>query len=327
MKGDLVSKVLNFADLGSLVGTDQPRDKEGVLPDMPFEPERWDSVDADVRIKAGSIQRPQQLPIENLATRIQMRDRVLTLNPLEFGVAGGKLVGPVKLDGRTDTIRADVNMRIQSLQLSQLFPTIKENYNSIGDIGGLIELAGTGNSVARMLGTAGGKIGAYVDGGSISRFMMELVALDLWQVARVKLRGDEQIGIRCAIADFAVKDGVMHTNAFVFDTSVVLIEGSGTINLKTEELDLKLDPKPKHSSIASLNSPLYVRGTFSNPKPSPDMGKLAVLPLLKEGKGEDSNCEKLIAEATTSKKAAATSSGRSAASGATAKRPPSQPAR
>jgi hypothetical protein len=60
---------------------------------------------------------------------------------------------------------------------------------------------------------------------------------------------------------------------------------------------------------------------------------LAVLPLFKEGKGEDSNCGQLIAEAAKSRKgqrerataaAPETSSGRSAASGGTAKRPPSK---
>jgi AsmA protein len=225
-------------------------------------------------------------------------------------------------------------MRVESLQLGQLFPTLKQNKGSVGDLGGLIELTGSGNSVGRMLGSADGKIGVFMDGGRISRFMMELAALDLWDVAALKLKGgDEQVEIRCAIADFAVKGGLMRTNAFVFDTSVVLVEGGGVVNLKNEQMDLRLSPKPKDSSIASLNSPLFVQGTFSDPKVSPDVGKLAakgagaivlgiinpllaVLPLFKEGKGEDSNCGKLIAEAT--------SSGRSAASGATGKRPPSQ---
>jgi uncharacterized protein involved in outer membrane biogenesis len=344
MQGELQSKVIDLSDLGVVVGTEQPR-KDGVLPDAPFDPARWDSVDADVRIKAGTIRRPKQLPLEALSARIQMKDRVLSLNPLEFGIAGGKLAGPVTLDGSKDTIRADLKMRIQKLQLAQLFPTLKENKTSVGDIGGLVELAGSGNSVARMLASANGKIGAFIDGGEISRFMMELVALDLWDAARVKLKGDQQVQIRCAIADFAVKNGVASTNAFVFDTSVVLVEGGGTINLKTEEMDIKLNPKPKDSSVASLNSPLYVRGTFSEPKPSPDMGKLAakgvgaivmgivnpllaVLPLMKEGKPEDSNCGQLIAQATKSKRTAtATSSDRSAASGATAPRPPSKSAR
>jgi AsmA protein len=166
--------------------------------------------------------------------------------------------------------------------------------------------------------------------------MMELVALDLWDIAALKLTGDEQIAIRCAIADFAVKDGLMQTNAFVVDTAVVRVDGGGVVNLKNEQMDLRLSPKPKDSSIASLNSPLFLQGTFSDPKVSPDVGKLAakgagalvlgiinpllaVLPLFKEGKEQDSNCGKLIAEAT--------SSDRSAASGATAKRPPSKSGR
>jgi uncharacterized protein involved in outer membrane biogenesis len=344
MQGDLQSKVIDLSDLGVVVGTEQPRE-DGVLPDAPFDPARWDSVDADVRIKAGSIRRPKQLPVENLSTRIRMKDRVLTLDPLEFGVAGGRIVGPVTLDGSKDTIRVDVRMQVRKLQLAQLFPTIKENQASVGDIGGLVELSGSGNSVGGMLGTANGKVGFFMDGGRISAFMMQLAALDLWNAARVKLKGEGPVEIRCAVADFAVKDGVMNTNAFVFDTQVVMIEGGGSVNLKTEEMDIKLNPKPKDSSLASLNSPLYVRGTFSDPKPSPDLPKLAakgvgavlmgivnpllaVLPLLKEGKEENSPCNQLIAEATKAKsKATASSSDRSAASGATAKRPPSKSAR
>jgi AsmA protein len=343
MKGDLQSKVIDLGDLGVVVGTEQPRE-DGVLPDAPFDPSRWDSVNADVRIKAGSIRRPKQLPIENLATRIQMRDRVLSLDPLEFGVAGGRLVGPVKLDGTKDTIRADVRMQVRKLQLAQLFPTIKENQASVGDIGGLLELTGSGNSVGAMLGSSNGKLGVFMDGGKISAFMMQLAALDLWNAARVKLEGKGPVQIRCAVADFSIKDGIAGTNAFVFDTDVVLIEGGGAINLKTEEMDFTLNPKPKDSSLASLNSPIYVRGTFSDPKPSPDVTKLAakgvgavlmgiinpllaVLPLLKEGKDQDSPCNQLVAEATKSKKATEASSGQSAASGATAKRPPSKSGR
>jgi AsmA protein len=336
MTGELQSRVMDLGDLGILVGTSQPR-KGGVLPDSPFDPARWDSVDADVRVRAGTIKRPEQLPLENLSARIQMKDRVLTLNPLEFGIAGGRLVGPVRLDGSSDTIRADVKMRVEKLQLAQLFPTLKQNQGSVGDLSGLVELAGSGNSVGRMLGSADGKIGVFMDGGRISRFMMELVALDLWDLAAVKLKGDEQIPIRCAIADFAVKGGLMQANAFVVDTTVVRVDGGGVVNLKNEQMDLRLSPKPKDSSVASLNSPLFLQGTFSEPKVSPDVGKLAakgvgalvlgiinpllaVLPLFKEGKGEDSNCGALIAEATAS-------SGRSAASGATAPRPRSRSAR
>jgi len=335
MQGEITARVLNFADLGPLVGTNRPR-KSGVLPDMPFSPERWESVDADVKINAGTVKRPKQLPIDRFGTRILMRDRVLTLDPLGFGIAGGRLAGTVRLDGTKEPMRGDVRMRVQNLQLAKLFPTVKQAQGSIGDLNGLIELSGTGESVGKLLASANGKIGVYMEEGKISQLLMELVALDLWDATRLKLKGDKEIDIRCVIADFGVKGGVMQANALVFDTTVVNISGGGSINLKSEEMDLTLKPQPKDRSIASLRSPLHIKGTFSEPDVGPDMGRiaargagavlmgilnplLAILPLIEEGKGKDSNCGQLIAQAT--------SSTRSAASGATAPRPPSRPAR
>lgn len=319
MKGELNSKRLNLADLGPLVGTDQPK-KSGVLPDMPFDSDRWDSIDADVKIQAGSIERPKALPLEDLATRIQMRDKVLTLQPFTVGVAGGVISGSIKMNGQKEPIAASTALRVKDLQLPKLFPTLQQSQQSIGDINGLVELSGTGDSVSKMLGSANGKIGLFMDGGKISRFMMELVALDVWGAAKVKLEGDEPIDVRCAITDFAAKDGVLNTNVFVFDTAVVNVGGEGTINLKTEALDLKLNPDPKNHSIASLNSPLFIKGSLGAPKFSVEWKRvgvkgiaatlmglvspaLAVLPLMKEGDNKESPCAQLIAEATKSNKA------------------------
>jgi AsmA family protein len=336
MTGDITAKVLNIVDLGPLVGTDKPQQKSGLLPDAPFESDRWDSVDADVRIRAGTIKRPQQLPLQHLVTRIVMKDKVLSLEPLEFGIAGGRLAGTVRLDGRRSPIRSELRMAITGLKLAELFPTIEKAQASVGDVNGVIELSGSGDSVAKMLGSANGKIGAVVDGGKVSKFLMNAVAIDIWGLAKTRLEGDEPIEIRCAIADFGVEKGVMKANALVFDTDVVNVGGDGTVSLKDEQMNLKLNPDPKDRSVASLNSPLYIRGTFSKPDVAVDMKRLAtkgvgavvmgilnpvlaVLPLLNKGDGKDSNCAALIT--------AATSSGRSAASGATAKRPPSKSGR
>ena len=337
MHGDLVSKVLNFADLGPLVGTNQPREGGGVLPDAPFNVERWESLDSDIRLRAGTIKRPEQLPIENLSTHWQLRDKVLSLDPLEFGIAGGKLAGTIKVDGNRDPVRGSINMRVRQLQLAKLFPTVKQAQGSIGDLNGLVELTGTGASVGELLGSSNGKIGIYMDGGKISRFMMELIALQLWDAARIKLKGDEEIDIRCAIADFGVKGGVAQANAFVFDTAVVNVGGSGTINLKNEEMDLQLKPEPKDRGIGSLRTPLHVKGTFGHPNVGPDMGKLvirgagtiamgilnpllAIIPLIEEGKGKDSPCGELIAQATKSAKQSA-ATGASAQKGKEEKKP------
>jgi len=44
-----------------------------------------------------------------------------------------------------------------------------------------------------------------------------------------------------------------------------------------EQLDLRLTPQPKDKSVASLNSPLHVRGTFSQPKVGVDVKRLGLM--------------------------------------------------
>src|SRR6185503_21225148 len=131
MTGDITAKVLNIVDLGPLVGTNKPGKKSGLLPDAPFDSSRWDSVNADVKIRAGTIKRPDQLPLQHLNTRIVMKDQVLSLDPLEFGIAGGRLAGTVRLDGRQEPIKSDLRMGVTSLKLAELFPTVEKARTSV----------------------------------------------------------------------------------------------------------------------------------------------------------------------------------------------------
>jgi AsmA protein len=333
MHGKLVSKLLDFDDLGPLIGA-RPgavamakvlpvaQTAARVLPDEPFSTERWDSVDADVRVSSGSIRRAKELPIENLHTRIRMTDSVLTLDPLEFGVAGGKLVGAVTLDGRQDPIKARARIRADGLQLPKLFPTLDLSKTSVGQIDGEFDLAGKGNSVGRMLGTSNGKVGLVIAGGEISNLMMEMAGLDLYEIVKFKLRGDQSIRIRCGVADFGVHSGVMQTNALVLDTEDTNIGGAGKIDLGAEALDLTFKPLPKDKSPLVLRAPLHMRGSLAKPLVSVDAGTLAargigalafgfvnpllaVIPLIEAGPGRDSDCGQLIRAAKSPQVASA----------------------
>ena len=86
----------------------------------------------------------------------------------------------------------------------------------------------------------------------------------------------EQIPIRCAFGDFAVKNGVMTPRALAFDTSETVITGTGTIDLRNERLDLTLKPKTRRFSPLSLRSPLYVEGSFKHPNIRPDYKRMGL---------------------------------------------------
>jgi uncharacterized protein involved in outer membrane biogenesis len=314
MKAELVSKLLDFADLGPLIGA-KPGPVQGhVLPDMPFKTDRWDSVDAEVSLKAGTIRRAKELPLENLVIHLSLRDSVLKLDPLDFGIAGGHLNALISLDGRKDPIQAHAQLRARKILIAELFPTIELNKSSIGQINGELDLTGQGSSVGRMLASSDGKLGLVVAGGEISKLMLEKIGLHLWEILELKLSGDKLVKLRCAVADFDVKGGVMHTDALVFDTEVTTIIGTGSVDLAQEKLDLTLNPKTKNTSPVALRSPIYVRGSFANPEVEVDKGRvamralgsialgfvnplLALIPLIDAGPGKDSDCGQLVRDA------------------------------
>jgi len=314
LQGDLRFELLNLADLGSLVGVSkQPKQsaKRDVLPKTPYRTDRWGSVDADVTFQAKHIQRAKALPIQNLSTRVQMHDSILRLDPLKLGVAGGTLAGSITLNGQTQPIQASVKLNARKLLLGQLFPTFKLNKASIGQINGEFDLTGSGDAVDQMLASANGKVALVIDGGEISKLMLETAGLHLWEILQVKLTGDKPITLNCAGADFHVKQGVMQTQAMVLDTDITTIIGSGDINLAQETLNLDLQPHTKVFSPLALRSPIYIRGKFAKPEVSLDKTKLilrgvgtlalgainpflALIPLVDTGPGKDSACGKLI---------------------------------
>ena len=322
LRGDLVSKVLDFDDLGPVIGAAKQPTPESpmaapvaergrVLPDERFRTERWHSTDADVTFKATTFRRAKALPITDLETHLKLNDALLTLDPLTFGVAGGNIVSTVTLDGRHDPIDAHAKLHVKKLQLAKLFPTTDLNKASIGEVDGEFDLAGRGNSIASMLATANGKLGLVAPGGEISKMAMEMAGLHVLEILQLKFSGDHPIKLRCAIADFDVKNGVMQTNALVLDTDVTTVTGSGNVDLGQERLDLTLNTHTKETSILSLHAPIHVRGTFAHPSATPDKKSmvmrglgaaalavvnpfLIVLPLIDKGPGKDSDCGQLV---------------------------------
>lgn len=321
----LDSRRLRLADLGPVIGTGRPDGDTTapagrVLPSEPFDTARWDRMDADVTFNAGSIVRPEALPIYKLATRLYLHEGNLRLDPLRFDVAGGTLAGRIQLDGRQSPIRAAAKLEARKLQLARLFPKLDLDKTSIGEIHGDIDLKGRGDSVAAMLGSADGKVAMVVGDGAISRLMMETVGLHLLQMLRLKLTGDEPIRINCAIAALDVKDGMAQVDTLVFDSDVVRIDGSGRINLEQETLDVTVVPDSKQLRLVAVNTPLHVGGRFAEPDIDLDAGELALrglgalalgavnpalalLPLIEIGPGPDSNCARLIREAGQAAKA------------------------
>lgn len=292
-QADLRSKRLDFDDLAGFVGA-APKAGGGestnaelaaqaakqqasarLLPDDPYRLDKLRAMDADVRLRAARID-TQKLPIDHMDAHLLLRDGVLRLDPLDFGVADGDIRSTIRMDARGSAIRTRADIAARGLDLAKLLPDVQLGKTAIGKVGGRIAISGTGNSIARILGSADGDANMDMGEGRISKLLMEYAGLDLAGVLKIKLTHDKQIPIRCMAADFAVKDGVMDARRLVFDSTETRLAGSGTINLRDETLDLTIRPRTKGFSPLSLRSPLYVHGSFKQPQFRPDYARMGL---------------------------------------------------
>jgi uncharacterized protein involved in outer membrane biogenesis len=324
LHAELVSKRLDFDDLAGFVGA-PPKTDAGetanaeqkaeaakikasgkVLPSKPYDLSKLRAMDAEVHWRAQRINAPS-LPLDDMDATLSLHDGLLELHPLNFGVAGGDIRSNIRMDARKPQIATRLQAQIRGLHLGQLFPDVKLAQQAEGAIGGDVELSGTGNSIAQMLGSSDGTLGVAMGRGHIGNLIMELAGLDVSESIKFLITKDKQIPLRCAFADFGVRDGLMTSRALAVDTTDTLIVGEGTINLKDEKLDLLLKPRPKDRSILTFRSPLRIGGTFADPSFFPDLKALgvrgaiavalatitppaALLATIETGPGKDADC-------------------------------------
>ncbi|WP_082522175.1 AsmA family protein [Ramlibacter sp. Leaf400] len=296
LAGKLQSRVLDFVDLAPVIGLDDdrrgapgqqqkvsqaqaaakeakasgkkpPKDpNRKVLPAAPLDVSRLKAMNADVRIDAARVVNAKGLPLDRMGVNVRLDNGVLVLDPLDLGVAGGRLAGRVRIDANAQPAVVQTKLDARSLELNRLFPRSESARNSFGKIQGQVDLATRGGSVAQMLANANGNVAMLMGRGEISNILLEIAGLDGGEIIKFLVRGDNRVELRCAATAFDVNNGLMTSRALVLDTGDTVFDGEARVDLARESMDVLIRPAPKDTSILSLRSPLKVAGTFGAPE-------------------------------------------------------------
>ena len=300
LSGRLGGSRLLLADLGPVVGTTpavasttaagevggiaKPLDntakvKGKVLPDRPFDLAALRAMNANVLIDIRDVDLNTSLlePLRPLHAHLQLTGGVLTITDLDARTADGRLMGDLRLDGRTATALWNADVRWEGVRLERWLKLARAEgappYVS-GRLNGRATLRGQGRSTAEILASLKGNARTQLRDGTVSHLVIEAAGIDLAQGLGVLFKGDDSLKVECAVADLVADGGVLRPRVMVIDTpdSAVLVDGS--LSLATEALDLRAVISPKDFSPLTLRTPLLVRGSFAHPQVSLDKGPL-----------------------------------------------------
>lgn len=317
MTGELASRQLAFDDLGALFGGGKaaPAAEKAslrLMPDVELHTERLRQMNAEVDYSAQAV-KSEDFPLRGFGTHVSLQGGVLTLNPLTFQFPQGRLSGELKIDGRKDVAVASVDARLSDTRIENFIKSADKPLT--GTVEARARLTGTGRSVHDVASTAGGMATVVIPAGGMRRTLAEWLGVDVLTALGLTLAGDESnTQLRCAVASFDAKNGVMTTQHLILDTDPVRVEGRGNINLHDETFSLQVQGHPKTFQPLRLHVPVGVSGKLAapriaiNPVPALAQGGIgvalgalnpfaAILAFIDPGLAEDANCAALLTDA------------------------------
>jgi len=331
---DLASRRLKLADLAAVIGgvpkhlaghTLSPAQKamaaklkaeHRILPDAHLDVARMRTTDARLSYRAAGVD-AGNLPIRGLLLKLTLDRGVLDVNPLNMSLPQGDLAGTIRLDARGAAPTEAVDFKLANARLEHLIERGVAQPPLTGGLYGRAKLTGSGDSVRAAAADANGTVSLAIPGGEIRQAFAELLGIDAAKGLFLLIAKNHGVTpIRCAVADFSARDGVLTAQRIVFDTGVVLALGKGRIDLRNESLDLQLTGKPKKFRLVRIGAPITVKGYLAAPKFGVDVGKAipqlvvsgvigavvsplaVILPFVNPGLGKNADCAALMSQAS-----------------------------
>jgi uncharacterized protein involved in outer membrane biogenesis len=266
LRASFRSESADLADLG-IVG--QPAQKEAgaerMFPRSAFGAERLKAIDAHVSMVARKFRSAAMPVLESLKFTADLEDGVLHVNPIDLGLAGGHAVGALTLDAKREPPSSQMTVDLRGARLDQLLPEVASTGVTSGSVSASVQLSGRGNSIAAIFGSATGAMSAKLVGARISNLLDAKLGGNFGKILRLTISGDRAIVVHCAAIAFDFKTGLGQSRAILLDTEQTRFDGSGTVNLRDETLEVLLDPTQKKPGLFSLPSSVRVRGALNRP--------------------------------------------------------------
>ena len=227
-------------------------------------------MDVDLSLQAGKVV-ATEVQLTDMATELHLHEGRLLLKPFHAGLAGGMVEGEVQLDAVNKVPVANLHLIARQVELGKLteHKIIRGGKSDLK-----VDLQGQGDSVRALMASATGETVLSVGEGKIENRAVNWAAGDLlFQVLGALnplAKHEETTSMTCAAAHFTIRDGIATANKGIgVRTSQVDVVGSGTVDLRSETLDLGIHPRPRAGVGLSLSTPLTgltrLRGTFAKP--------------------------------------------------------------
>ncbi len=160
-------------------------------------------------------------------------------------------------------IHADLD--IEHVDLATLMSDLglEEGYEGTLDV--VLDLDAAGSSVAELMAGLDGEVSIFVSEARIHDVSLALRTTDVLLGFLPWLEQTEELVITCGISHLAANAGELNARLLYIDGKQLRMIGAGSVDLASEQLDLRLAPRPRGTGVLAHNIDLLVRGPLAEP--------------------------------------------------------------
>jgi uncharacterized protein involved in outer membrane biogenesis len=235
-------------------------------------------ADGSLEFRAGLLLLPR-FAVENLDFGSVLRDGALKVKPASFGVGGG--AGEIQLAIHRQDQGAAVSLvaRLKEVQVGPMLDELGYERNLEASLDADMKLAGSGDSLAALMGGLKGHVHLVMGDGKIAMKYLRALDSDL-QATVLRLINPFQkqtafTNFNCFVNRAEMHDGTARVR-LLLDTEETTIVAAGDVDLKTDQLDIGIKPSPKSGyglkgvarvtlGFNELAKPLKLGGTLASP--------------------------------------------------------------
>jgi len=231
-------------------------------------------ADGAVQINIAELGIPNQAPFTNFKTTLQFKNDRIDANDLSFNVGKGKAQAQLSLaEFSSPAPKISFRGMAKDFSLEQIIATTDPNAKVSGGATQLAwNLKGSGLSPHQFVSRASGAIQVSVGQGTLdSNFINkggDFVVTVLDAVNPMYKKSNQTV-LECAVAYLPINGGMVNIKDSVgVVTDRLNIVLSGTINLNSEVLDIKINPSEKSGLTTGidLGGLVKIEGTLQNPQ-------------------------------------------------------------
>lgn len=264
--------------------------RDRVFSDKPFRVTPPKNLDAHIRLQAARIL-TSRMTLSNVAADMTLADGDVVLKPFKVSLAGGTVEGNVRLAGSGGSLDLQTAFNAKGIDLGRMEAELQAAQKFHGSLDLDVNVKGSGGSFAALMGGLDGRTVLRVSNGRFENKYLDLMGGDIASGALQLLdplnKEEKTVEVNCFVSGFDIRGGKAQSTALLLDTRRMTVLGDGSIDLKTERLDISLNPSPKGgaglkgvgkigASLGALAKAVKVSGTLAKPSFGIDAEKAAM---------------------------------------------------